>query len=166
MRAVVRKGQAFGRVPRPLAAALEPTCANAPIAGEARAASPEPSGFKEKIMFRFQVQGRIGAINEYKNNTLRISVASDRLVEGNDGQWTKTEWLGCVSFNAELNAQMLTQLEKGQSVSLEGRIVPRTRERGDQKIYDHSFEITRFQLQSKPKAARKTEHAGASAPAA
>ena len=79
-------------------------------------------------MFRFTLQGRIGRIQELQKNTLRISLAADRLVEGRDGQWTATEWLSCVSFDAALNTQMLIELEKGQSVTLDGRIVPRVRE--------------------------------------
>ncbi|MES1197554.1 MAG: hypothetical protein ABUL55_02905, partial [Pseudomonadota bacterium] len=89
-------------------------------------------------MFRFTVQGRVGRIDELKNNTVRISIAADRLVEGNDGQWTKTEWLGCVSFDPELNKQLLTELDKGHSASLEGRIVPRTRVVDGRNVYDHS----------------------------
>jgi antirestriction protein ArdC len=105
-------------------------------------------------MFRFTAQGRIGRIDELKNNTLRISLAADRLVEGNDGQWTKTEWLSFVSFDAELNKQMLTDLEKGQSVTLEGRIVPRTREVEGRRLYDQSFEITRVQRGARAKPQR------------
>lgn len=103
-------------------------------------------------MFRFTLQGRIGRIQELQKNTLRISLAADRLVEGRGGQWTATEWLSCVSFDAALNTQMLTELEKGQSVTLDGRIVPRVREVDGKRIYDHTFEITRFQRHSKPKA--------------
>lgn len=116
-------------------------------------------------MFRFTAQGRIGRIDELKNNTLRISLAADRLVEGSDGQWTKTEWLSFVSFDAELNKQMLIDLEKGQSVALEGRIVPRTREVEGRRIYDQSFEITRVQrgAKAKPKTAKPAEPAEASA---
>ena len=104
-------------------------------------------------MFRFTAQGRIGSINEYKNNTLRISLAADRLVEGDDGQWTKTEWLACVSFDPALNKDMLSDLDIGQTVILEGRIVPKLRDKtADKKLYDPMLEITRFQRISKPKA--------------
>ena len=103
-------------------------------------------------MFRFTAQGRIGKIEELKAKTLRISIAADRLAEGRDGQYTKTEWLRCVSFDAHLNAEMLTQLDKGDSVTFEGRIGPTVWMRGDQKVYDNTFEITRYQRLSRPKA--------------
>ena len=103
-------------------------------------------------MFRFTAQGRIGKIEELKAKTLRISIAADRLAEGRDGQYTKTEWLRCVSFDADLNAEMLTQLDKGDSVTFEGRIVPTVWLKGEQKIYDNTFEITRYQRLSRPKA--------------
>ena len=103
-------------------------------------------------MFRFTAQGRIGKIEELKAKTLRISIAADRLAEGRDGQYTKTEWLRCVSFDADLNAEMLTQLDKGDSVTFEGRIVPTVWLKGEQKIYDNPFEITRYQRLSRPKA--------------
>ncbi|MGE0743490.1 MAG: single-stranded DNA-binding protein [Hyphomonadaceae bacterium] len=103
-------------------------------------------------MFRFTAQGRIGKIEELKAKTLRISIAADRLAEGRDGQYTKTEWLRCVSFDADLNVEMLTQLDKGDSVTFEGRIVPTVWMKGEQKIYDNTFEITRYQRLSRPKA--------------
>ncbi|MBX3428153.1 MAG: single-stranded DNA-binding protein [Hyphomonadaceae bacterium] len=110
-------------------------------------------------MFRFTLQGRIGRIEELKNNTLRISLAADRIVEGQSDTWTKTEWLGAVSFDQALNTKMLTELEKGQSVTLEGRIVPRMRERDGRKLYDQTFEITGFQRGAKAKANGKTKAA-------
>lgn len=104
-------------------------------------------------MFRFTVQGRIGVINEYRNNTLSISIAADRLVEGRDGQYTATEWLRCVSFDADLNKEMLSVLEKGQMVSFEGRIVPRVRDKqAEKKIYEPTLEIQRFERGAKPRA--------------
>lgn len=104
-------------------------------------------------MFRFTVQGRIGSINEYKNNTLSISVAAERLIEGREGQFTATEWMRCVSFDPELNKRLLTDLEKGQTVTLEGRIVPRIRDKNAaKKLYEPTLEITHFQRGAKPKA--------------
>ena len=47
---------------------------------------------------------------------------------------------------------MLTQLDKGDSVTFEGRIVPTVWLKGEQKIYDNTFEITRYQRLSRPKA--------------
>lgn len=103
-------------------------------------------------MFRFTAQGRIGKIEELKNKTLRISVAADRLAEGRDGQYTKTEWLSGVSFDAELNAEMLAQLDKGDNVNLEGRIVPNVWLKGEQRMFDNTFEVLRFQRLSRSKA--------------
>jgi single-stranded DNA-binding protein len=103
-------------------------------------------------MFRFTAQGRIGKIEELGKKTLKISIAADRLVEGRDGQFTKTEWIRCVSFDETLNAEMLTQLERGDSVTFDGRIVPTVWMKGEQKVYDHTFEITRYQRLSRPKA--------------
>ncbi len=112
-------------------------------------------------MFRFTAQGRIGKIEELKAKTLRISIAADRLAEGRDGQYTKTEWLRCVSFDADLNAEMLTQLDKGDSVTFEGRIVPTVWLKGEQKIYDNTFEITRYQRPSRgPKRSRRVQDQG------
>lgn len=108
-------------------------------------------------MYRFTAQGRIGRIDELKKGGLRISVAADRLVDGPDGQWTKTEWLSVISFDGELNTKMLTELEVGQSVKFEGRVEPRKRPIGDIKIYDNSFVVLRFDRMSKPKATAKTK---------
>jgi single-stranded DNA-binding protein len=117
-------------------------------------------------MFRFTAQGRIGKIEELGRKTLKISIAADRLVEGRDGQFTKTEWIRCVSFDETLNAEMLTQLEKGDSVSFEGRIVPTVWLKGEQKIYDNTFEITRYQRLSRPKAKSAPKKADETAEAA
>ena len=106
-------------------------------------------------MFSFKIQGRIGRIDQLKNNTVRISVAADRLVEGNDGQWTKTEWLSCVSFDPAFNEKQLTDLEKGQAVTLEGRIVPRTRVQEGKRLYEQTLEITRIQRGAKAKASER-----------
>lgn len=110
-------------------------------------------------MFRFTIQGRIGRIDQVKapDAVIRVSIAADRIVEGQDGAWTKTEWLNCVSFDRALNQRMLTELEGGQSVTLDGRIEPRKREVGDRKITDHSFVVTRFERLSKPKANGKAK---------
>ena len=117
-------------------------------------------------MYRFTAQGRIGRIDELKKNGLRLSIAADRLVDGPDGQWTKTEWLSLISFDAEFNTKMLTELESGMSVKIEGRIEPRKRPFGDTKIYDHNFVITRFERLSKPKANGKAKQAEVDQPAA
>ncbi|WP_167755562.1 single-stranded DNA-binding protein [Vitreimonas flagellata] len=104
-------------------------------------------------MFCFTANGRIGSINQYKNNTVSISLAADRLVEGRDGQFTATEWIRCVSFDADLNKRLLTDLDKGQSVTLQGRLVPRVRDKtADKKVYETTLEITGFQRGEKPKA--------------
>ena len=110
---------------------------------------------------------RIGKIEELGRKTLKISIAADRLVEGRDGQFTKTEWIRCVSFDETMNAEMVTQLEKGDSVSFEGRIVPAVWLKGEQKVYDNTFEITRYQRLSRPKSksapAKKTDEAAEAA---
>lgn len=104
-------------------------------------------------MFRFTAQGRIGAINQHRNNTLSISIAADRIAEGRDGSFTLTEWMRGVSFDPALNKQMLIDLEKGQTVLFEGRLVPRVRDKNaTPKIYDTTLEITSFKRISKPKA--------------
>ena len=103
-------------------------------------------------MFRFTAQGRIGRIQELAKGALRISVAAERIVEGKSNTWTQTEWLGCISFDAELNKRMLTDLEVGQNVTLEGRLVPRDREVDGKKLYDTTMEITGFQRGAKPSA--------------
>jgi len=110
-------------------------------------------------MYRFTAQGRIGRIDQLNKGGLRVSVASDRLVDGPDGQWTKTEWFSGISFDADLNTKMFTELEVGQSVKFEGRIEPRKRPVGDIKIYDHNFVVLRFERLSKPKANGKAKTA-------
>ena len=109
-------------------------------------------------MFRFTLTGRIGRIERVKGDAtiIRISLAADRLVEGKDGAWTKTEWVSAVSFDEKLNRELLAALEVGQSVTLDGRIEPRKRQVGDATITDHSFVLTKFERLSKPaKAAAK-----------
>jgi len=110
-------------------------------------------------MYRFTAQGRIGRIDQLNKGGLRISVASDRLVDGPDGQWTKTEWFSAISFDAALNTKMFTELEVGQSVKFEGRIEPRKRPVGDIKIYDNNFVVLKFERLSKPKANGKAKPA-------
>jgi single-stranded DNA-binding protein len=109
-------------------------------------------------MFRFTLTGRIGRIEQVKGDAaiIRISLAADRLVEGKDGAWTKTEWVSAVSFDEKLNRELLTALEIGQSVTLDGRIEPRKRQVGEATITDHSFVLTKFERLAKPaKAAAK-----------
>ena len=103
-------------------------------------------------MFRFTLQGRIGRIEQVKGDAaiVRISLAADRLVEGKDGAWTKTEWVSAVSFDEKLNRELLAALEVGQSVTLDGRIEPRKRQVGDATITDHSFVLTKFERQTNP----------------
>jgi len=115
-------------------------------------------------MFRFTVQGRIGSINEYKNNTVSISIAAERLIEGREGQFTATEWMRCVSFDPALNKRLLADLEKGQTVTLEGRIVPRIRDKqAEKKLYEPTLEITHFQRGAKPKANGRAKSEGSEA---
>ncbi len=103
-------------------------------------------------MFRFTLTGRIGRIEQVKGTAaiVRISLAADRLVEGKDGAWTKTEWVSAVSFDEKLNRELLGTLEVGQSVTLDGRIEPRKRQVGEATISDHSFVLTKFERLSKP----------------
>ena len=103
-------------------------------------------------MFRFTLTGRVGRIEQVKGTTaiVRISLAADRLVEGKDGAWTKTEWVSAVSFDEALNRELLAALEVGQSVTLDGRIEPRKRQVGETTITDHSFILMAFQRLSKP----------------
>ena len=112
-------------------------------------------------MFRFTLQGRIGRIDRVKGTDaiVRVSLAADRLVEGQDGAWTKTEWMSAVSFDQAFNEKMLIDLDVGQSVTLEGRIEPKKRQVGEVNIYDQSFVITRFERLSKPKANGKAKTA-------
>lgn len=114
-------------------------------------------------MFRFSVQGRIGRLEPVKGlaEILRLSIAADRLVDGANGQWTKTEWLSIVCFDRTLNERLLTELEVGHNVAIEGRVEPRKRPLGDKMITDHSFVLTSFSLLSKPKPAAKTKAAAA-----
>lgn len=103
-------------------------------------------------MFRFTLSGRIGRIEQVKGTAaiVRISLAADRLVEGKDGAWTKTEWVSAVSFDEKLNRDLLDALEVGQLATLEGRIEPRKRQVGDATITDHSFVVTKFERLAKP----------------
>ena len=102
-------------------------------------------------MFRFTAQGRIGRITAMAKQGLRISITADRLAEGPQGTYTRTEWLSCISFDAGLNKRLETELEVGQSVKFDGRVEPRKREVDGKPIYDTSFFIERFERLSKPK---------------
>jgi single-stranded DNA-binding protein len=103
-------------------------------------------------MFRFTLQGRVGRIEPVKGSAavVRISLAADRLVEGKDGAWSKTEWLSVVSFDEPLNTMLLAGLKVGASALLEGRIEPRKRQIGEAKVSDHTFVLTRFEPLAKP----------------
>lgn len=116
-------------------------------------------------MFRFTLTGRIGRIEQVKGNAaiVRISLAADRLIEGKDGAWTKTEWVSAVSFDEKLNRELLTALEVGQSVTLDGRIEPRKRQVGEAKVTDHTFVLTRLEPLAKPSARSSTSKAAAKA---
>ncbi len=85
-------------------------------------------------MFTFKVQGRIGSINEYKNNVVKISVAAERVVQGRSDNYTATEWAPCVSFDPELNKKLMASLVVGQNVTLEGLVVPRPRDKNAEKM--------------------------------
>jgi single-stranded DNA-binding protein len=110
-------------------------------------------------MFCFTAQGRIGRLERIKGlaEIIRLSIAADRRVEGATGQWTKTEWLSVVCFDRALNERLLTELEVGHSVSIDGRIEPCKRPVGDKSITDHSFVLTSFALLSKPKPSAKSK---------
>lgn len=154
-RAVAGKGQACrASCDAPVANALNPACAALPIAGRPAALAGADRPTRQISMFRFTLQGRIGRIEQVKGDAtiVRLSLAADRLVEGRDGSWTKTEWLSVVSFDEKLNRDLLDALEVGQSAKLDGRIEPRKRQVGDANITDHSFVLTRFERLSKPPA--------------
>lgn len=114
-------------------------------------------------MFRFTANGTIGRIQELNKGAVRISVAADRIIEGQAKTWTQTEWLGCVSFDPALGKQILTDLQVGQPVTLEGRLVPRSREVDGKKQYETMLEVTGFKAGSKPKANGKAKSAPADA---
>lgn len=104
-------------------------------------------------MFSFKIQGRVGSINEYRNNVVRISVASERIVQGRSDNYTATEWAPCVSFDPVLNKKLAAALVIGQNVTLEGIIVPRPRDKNaEKKIFDLSLEILSFSPGAKPRA--------------
>jgi single-stranded DNA-binding protein len=117
-------------------------------------------------MFRFTIEGRIGRLETLKSAGLRISVAADRLADGPQGRYTRTEWLSCISFDANLVEQMRTDLDVGMSVKLDGRIEPRKREVEGKPVYDTSFFIERYERLSKPKPASSARAPANTAPAA
>jgi hypothetical protein len=115
-------------------------------------------------MFRFTAQGRIGSIREYKNNVLRISVASERIAQGRTDSYTATEWAACVSFDPKLNKRLLADLVVGQNVTFEGLIVPRPRDKNaEKKIFELTLEISSFQPGARPKPKAEPQTADASA---
>ena len=104
-------------------------------------------------MFSFKVQGRIGSINEYKNNVVRISVAAERIVQGRSDNYTATEWAPCVSFDPALNKKLMSALSVGQNVTIEGIVVPRPRDKNaEKKIFDLTLEIQSFSAGARPRA--------------
>ncbi len=104
-------------------------------------------------MFSFKVQGRIGSINEYRNNVVRISVAAERIVQGRTDNYTATDWAPCVSFDPALNKKLIAGLSVGQNVTLEGIVVPRPRDKNaEKKIFDLTLEIQSFSPGAKPRA--------------
>ena len=108
-------------------------------------------------MFRFTAQGRIGRIQQIAKQGLRVSIAADRLAEGPQGAYTRTEWLTCISFDADLNRRLEVELEVGMSVKLDGRLEPRKRQVEGVTVYDTSFFIERFERLSKPKTSVRKE---------
>lgn len=111
-------------------------------------------------MFRFNAQGRIGTLARAKaNNAIaRVSIATDRQIDGQEGPWTKTEWLGCVSFDADTTERIMRELQVGDTVTLEGRVEPRKRQIGEINATEHAFVVTDFTLH--PKAGAKPRRAG------
>ena len=125
--------------------------------GKARGARRSRPAKGKSHMFRFTLTGRIGRIEQVKGDAaiIRISLAADRLVEGKDGAWTKTEWVSAVSFDETLNRELLTalaigHLQVGMAVTLDGRIEPRKRQVGETTITDHSFVLTKCERVSTP----------------
>lgn len=106
-------------------------------------------------MFCFTVTGRIGSMQKLAKDGLRISVGAERLAEGPDGAYTRTEWLGCISFDPALNEKLQHDLEVGMNVKLDGRIEPRKRMVDGKALYDTSLFIGAFERLSKPKATAK-----------
>ena len=103
-------------------------------------------------MYRFTLEGRIGRIDRVKDTSaiLRLSLAADRLVQGKDGAFTKTEWLSVVSFDQALNTQLLKTLKVGHTARLEGRIEPRKRQLGEASVTDHSSVLTKVERLATP----------------
>jgi hypothetical protein len=104
-------------------------------------------------MFSFTASGRLGRIDRPRNDDtiVRLSIASERLITGPSGTWSKTEWLGLISFDRALNEQLAAKLAIGDSVEFSGRIEPRKRAIGETSVTDHTFIVERFQI-ARPKA--------------
>ena len=116
-------------------------------------------------MFSFKVQGRIGSINQYKNNVVRVAVAAERIVQGRSDNYTATEWAPCVSFDPALNKKLMATLSVGQNVTIEGLVVPRPRDRdAEKKVFDLTLEIQGFSPGAKPRT-QTSEHPVAAQPA-
>lgn len=110
-------------------------------------------------MFSFTAQGRIGQIKDLAKGGVRISIAADRLAEGPDGAYTRTEWLSVLSFDPEIVKRIDDELEVGQSVKITGRVEPRKRMVDDKPVYDTSFFILSFERLSKPTPKAKSKSA-------
>jgi len=112
-------------------------------------------------MLSYSVSGRLGRLDRLKSERfiLRLSIASDRLIDGPSGKWTKTEWLGAVCFDETLNQRLTAELAAGDLIELSGRIEPRKRAIGEIRVTDHSFIVERFKLVSRPKTRNQEQAA-------
>ena len=85
----------------------------------------------------FQIIGRIGNINAQEKVT-HVSIASDRPVKGNDGEWnTETNWNTVTIFSDSLRKRLANTKvgRKGNQVILQGSIQSNSFEKNGEKIY-------------------------------
>ena len=149
MRAVACKGQASGRGTATLASASLPACSPRPHR-ESPAALPELSGEQERHHVPLQSLSRIGKIEELKADAPHLDRRSDRWPKAATANTPRLNGFAASSFDADLNAEMLTQLDKAIRYLRRPHRSDRLAQRRAED-HDNTFEITRYQRLSRPK---------------
>jgi len=98
----------------------------------------------------FQIIGRIGKING-GNKVTRISIASDRQVKDNDGNWTtEASWNDVTIFNESLRKLLDKETvgKKGNLVIVQGSIQPNSYEKDGKRVYQTNLVAQDFSVLS------------------
>lgn len=98
----------------------------------------------------FQIIGRIGNINT-SDKVTHISIASDRSVKGDDGNWTEaTDWNSVTVFAENIRKRLGNEKigKKGNRIIVQGNIQQSTYKKDGETIYTTNLIVKDFDVLS------------------